>query len=285
MLEMIDSVHQGAFHAAMTMTGGRPSARFGGRTLAYSGPERRSVASLQHRRMAQMLDAIDYGMLLVDERGHVALANKAARRALDDSHPLQLRDDMLHTLAPQDMQPLRDALAAAAQRSLRKLLHIGQGAQRVSVAVVPLPALGREDSNGVALLLGKRQVCEELSVDWFARAHGLTLTETTVIRGLCQDLTPQEIAKRQGVGLATIRTQIGSIRAKTGAASIRALVRQVALLPPLVSALQAVPAPQAASPVAPPDGSHDGGHAMHRLGSHGELRVAHGGRAAVALYS
>ena len=49
------------------------------------------------------------------------------------------------------------------------------------------------------------------------------------------------------MGLATIRTQIGSIRLKTGAGSIRALVRQVSLLPPLVSVLQArpeAPAPQ-----------------------------------------
>jgi len=33
-------------------------------------------------------------------------------------------------------------------------------------------------------------------------------------------------------------TQIGSIRAKTGAGSIRELVRQVARLPPLVGALR-----------------------------------------------
>jgi DNA-binding CsgD family transcriptional regulator len=87
------------------------------------------------------------------------------------------------------------------------------------------------------LVLGKRQVCEELTVEWFARAHGLTLAETAVVKGLCADLTPQEIALRQGVGLATIRTQIGSVRAKTGSASIRALVRQVAMLPPLLGAL------------------------------------------------
>ena len=59
------------------------------------------------------------------------------------------------------------------------------------------------------------------------------------MKGLCADFTPLQIAARQGVGLATIRTQIGSIRLKTGAGSIRALVRQVSLLPPLVSVLQA----------------------------------------------
>jgi hypothetical protein len=38
--------------------------------------------------------------------------------------------------------------------------------------------------------------------------------------------------------VSTVRTQIGSIRAKTGANSIRELVRQVAVLPPLVGALR-----------------------------------------------
>jgi hypothetical protein len=50
-----------------------------------------------------------------------------------------------------------------------------------------------------------------------------------------------ELGKLERTGFCdriAIRTQIGSIRIKTGACSIRALVQQVALLPPLVSALQ-----------------------------------------------
>ena len=38
--------------------------------------------------------------------------------------------------------------------------------------------------------------------------------------------------------VSTVRTQISSVRAKTGAASIRALVKQVAQLPPMVGALR-----------------------------------------------
>ncbi|MBP6902419.1 MAG: helix-turn-helix transcriptional regulator [Burkholderiaceae bacterium] len=189
--------------------------------------------------MAQVLDTLDHGLLVVDGEGRVGHLNKAARRDLDEQHPLQLAGDRLETRHALDEQPLRDALQGAAQRSLRRLLMLGEGRQRVSLAVVPLAPLGGDAQHGVALLLGRRQVCEELTVDWFARAHHLTMAETTVMKGLCQDLTPLQIAERQGVGLATVRTQIGSIRAKTGAGSIRALVRQVAVLPPLVSALQA----------------------------------------------
>ena len=208
------------------------------RPRGYAGPERRSGGTLQARRMAQMLDTLDYGMLLLSDTGQVLQINKAARRDMDDDHPLQFDGNTLLARRSLDAIPLREALAGAAERGLRRLLQLGDGRARISVAVVPLPALGAGERAGVAVLLGKRQVCEELTVEWFARSHNLTMAETAVIKGLCADFTPQQIAERQGVGLATIRTQIGSIRLKTGAGSIRALVRQVALLPPLVSALQ-----------------------------------------------
>ena len=211
------------------------------RPRGYGGPERRGAASLQARRMAQMLDTLDYGMLLLTQVAQVSHVNKAARRDLDEHHPLLIEGGHLQARLAQDSLPLREALLGAAQRGLRRLLQLGEGRQRISVAVVPLAALGADELPGATVLLGKRQVCEELTVDWFARSHNLTPTETAVMKGLCADFTPLQIAGRQGVGLATIRSQIGSIRLKTGAGSIRALVRQVSLLPPLVGALQCGP--------------------------------------------
>ncbi|WP_284618321.1 helix-turn-helix transcriptional regulator [Aquabacterium humicola] len=205
------------------------------------------------RRLLQMVDELDYGILLLNDDGQVCQANRAARRELDDSHPLQLHGNELRPRHAHDLLPLRDALTSAAQRGLRRLLCLGDDELRVTLAVVPLAALPGEAGRCVMLVLGKRQICEELTVEWFARAYGLTLAETAVVKGLCADLTPNEIAVRQGVGLATIRTQIGSIRAKTRSPSIRALVRQVAMLPPLVSALQGLaplPVPARARPAA-----------------------------------
>ncbi|MBL8315150.1 MAG: helix-turn-helix transcriptional regulator, partial [Rubrivivax sp.] len=44
--------------------------------------------------------------------------------------------------------------------------------------------------------------------------------------------------REQGVKLSTVRTQIASVREKTGTPSIGALVRLAAGLPPMVSALR-----------------------------------------------
>ncbi|MFN0184017.1 MAG: helix-turn-helix transcriptional regulator [Aquabacterium sp.] len=204
---------------------------------AYHGPERRHAGSLAQRRMAQMLDAIDYGMLLLSDHQRLLHVNTAARRDLDDTHPLQLQGGQLQTRLPEELPTLQAAMKDAGTRGLRRLLRLGGEDGAATVAVVPLAPLGADQRCAVLLVLGKRRMCEELTVDWFARAHHLTRAETQVLKLLTQDLTPQEVAQQLGVGLATVRSQIGAIRSKTGSDSIRSLVRQVAVLPPLVGAL------------------------------------------------
>ncbi len=219
-----------------------PTVPLGTRPLSsYRGPERRHPASESSSWMARMLDEIDYGMLLVSADAQVIYLNHAAKIELDGAHPLQLLGHTLRAQRAQDVAPLYDALAAA-QRGLRRLVTIGDVEQRVSVSVVPLPGAplaGEVDTGPLTLLvLGKREVCGALAVQGFARSISLTPAETRVLEQLCGGVRPTDIAARQGVAVSTVRTQIGSIRAKTGAGSIRELVRQVAVLPPLVGALR-----------------------------------------------
>jgi DNA-binding CsgD family transcriptional regulator len=206
--------------------------------LRYAGPERRSADSALWRWMAAMLDEIDYGMLLVVDEMRVMHANHVARAELDNEHPLQMLGSQLRVRRGQDTAPLREALSAASTRGLRRLLTLGDEGHRISVAVVPLSTMSPDARPATLLVFGKRQMCEDLSVHWFARSHKLTQAEAQVLKGLCGGVPPAEIAERQGVAISTVRTQISSIRAKTGAQSIGDLVRQVAVLPPLVSALR-----------------------------------------------
>lgn len=203
----------------------------------YQGPERRLRGRDPASWLVRMLDEIDYGMLLVDHKLQLSYMNHAARLELDGEHPLQACDSVLHAQRTQDTAPLQDALAAA-QRGLRRLVTLGEGVQRVSVSVVPLQAGTAEGGPVTLLVLGKRQMCGQLSVQGFARSVSLTPAETRVLERLCGGVGPNEIAAQAGVKVSTVRTQIGSIRAKTGATSIRELVRQVAVLPPLVGALR-----------------------------------------------
>lgn len=209
------------------------------RPAAPAAADREALAPLA-RCMAHMLDEIDYGMLLVDAGGQVLYLNHAARRELDHEHPLQLAGPLLTAPAACDAAVLQEALVDA-QRGRRRLMTLGRGSQSVAVSVVPLD---EPDTllGATLLMLGKRSVCEELSVLGYARAKDLTPAETRVLGLLCRGVKPTQIATDQGVAVSTVRTQIGSIRAKTGANSIRELVRQVAVLPPLVGALRSTAA-------------------------------------------
>ena len=190
--------------------------------------------------LAAALDEIDYGLVLLDADTHVVHLNQAARVELDGPHPLLLwHGREIRARHTQDEPPLANALGAA-QRGLRCMLALGGARHRTNVAVVPLAGPHRAGT-ATLLMLGKREVCETLSVQGFARCHRLTAAETRVLLELCRGSPPGEIASELGVAVSTVRTQIGNVRLKTGAANIRALVRQVAVLPPMVSVLRLAP--------------------------------------------
>lgn len=189
--------------------------------------------------LARSLDEIDYGLLLISESGEVQYANQAAREVMDHRHPLQLCNQRVAARGVNDEAALQEALAAATRRGLRRLLTLGSGEDRASLAVVPLELAPGLPSGATLLLLGRREACQRLSIEWFARTHGLTPAESRVLEALARGDEPREIAQAFDVGLATVRTQIGCIRAKVGAQSIRDLLRMVGTLPPMLSALRA----------------------------------------------
>lgn len=195
--------------------------------------------------LAAMLDEVDYPMLLIDAQAQVLHANRLARADLAREHPLLLTGDTLRARETHDVLPLAEALHDAQVRGLRKLLTLSRGSSHaVTLSVVPLGHVQAFVAPGqplpVLLILGKRQVCSDLLVHGYARSNGLTPAESAVLRHLCDGTQPTEIAKALGVAISTVRSQISSIRAKTGAQSIRDLVHQVAVLPPLVNVLGTV---------------------------------------------
>lgn len=182
--------------------------------------------------LAGALDEVDIGVALLDVDAQALHVNHRARQILRDDHALQLRGLRLCARDPRDLARLHDALRETALRGLRRLLALGDAGARQLVALVPV------QPGVAALLLGRAQVCEDLSVQCFARTHQLTAAETRVLAALGRGVPPSGIAREQGVKLSTVRTQIAALRDKTGAASITDLVRMVAALPPMVGALR-----------------------------------------------
>lgn len=186
-----------------------------------------------------VLDAVDYGLLLLSGNGSVVWANRIARHECGAAG--RLRTVAGRVAGPDDatQRRLREAIAGACEgrRCLVPMPARGDAAPW-SVAVLPLAnAAGRSDDARVLLMLGRCQACQPLSIDFFARVHKVTATEKTVLLALCQGRSAREQALEFGVAVCTVRTHISNLRLKTGARNIGDLVRMVMTLPPIVPVL------------------------------------------------
>ncbi|HEY0818071.1 MAG TPA: helix-turn-helix transcriptional regulator [Rhizobacter sp.] len=204
----------------------------------YAGPERRRATHPMNGWLARMLDEMDHGMLLVAPDGTLHHANQPARLEFGRGDTLQVAGARVQAARREQQNALLGALADAGH-GRRRLLMLGQG-PLLPVAAVPLSEGSREVDVMVLLVLGKRQSCAGLTVDFFAHTHGLTVAEARVLQALCGGKRPKEVARQFDVAVSTVRTQISSIRHKTQTASIRDLVERVSTLPPIASRMRSM---------------------------------------------
>jgi len=185
----------------------------------------------------RVLDEIDYGILVVDSKGQIEQANHLARHELLVRQIVASRGNVLMGMTHALTQQIQIAIEHACRGQRRLLLLNGEG-RELPAAFVPLSQPPDVDTLSVLVLLTRQKVADNLAVGMFARAQGLSPSEETVMIGLCRGLAVPEIARENGVAPSTVRSQVKSLREKTGCASIRQLLCRVNSLPPVVSALR-----------------------------------------------
>ena len=202
---------------------------------AASAPRLMPSSRLDEPLVVRLLDEVDVGLAVIDAQGRVLFANRAAQRESGQGGHCRVDNGLARAARAADGGAFGRALRAAVS-GLRSLATFegddGQGTGHV--AFIPL-ATAVDAPPLVLLLFGRHQVCGPLSVQFFARQHGVTLAESGVLAALCDGGTPRGIAQQRGIALSTVRSQISNIRQKTGARSIPDLLRTVSKLPPLVS--------------------------------------------------
>lgn len=184
--------------------------------------------------MAQLMDELAHGILVVSLSGYVLHANQAALQAMRRSGLLSVRERRLQTRNPDDAKVLQGALnrAAEGKRGLISLQgHPGDA--RLSLTAVPLKNEMAGATQRIALFFSRVAVYEPPMLNLFARNHGLTLTEEQVLGVLCHGYSTPEIAVQMGVAVSTVRSHVRSLCAKTRSSGVRELVNRVAVLPPV----------------------------------------------------
>jgi DNA-binding CsgD family transcriptional regulator len=185
--------------------------------------------------LALVMDELAYGVLVASAKGLLLHANHAARHELARRQSLCAEEGHLRTTDARQSRVLLQALAKA-ENGLRSLISLHSPEGRLSIAVVPLRGQAGRAASPIALILSRASVCDALMLCFFARSHGLTPAEEQVLSILCQGYSAPEVATQLNVAVSTVRSHVRSLCTKTHSNGVRALVSQVAVLPPLGAA-------------------------------------------------
>lgn len=185
--------------------------------------------------LALVMDELAHGVLVASAQGQLLHANHAARHELARRQSLCVDEGHLRTTDERQSRVLVQALAKA-ENGLRSLIALRSPAGSLSIAVVPLRGQVARAASTIALILSRASVCDALMLCFFARSHGLTPAEEQVLGILCQGYSAPEVATQLNVAVSTVRSHVRSLCTKTHSNGVRALVGQVAVLPPLGAA-------------------------------------------------
>ena len=211
---------------------------------AYDAPERRRAALLlphlqralrlgqrfagraqHHDAAVQALDRLDTGVLMVDGAGRILHASAMAERLLRENAELAVIQGRL-ALRPPALNDRLMALVRGARDTARGQIA-GPGAAlpvprpgRTPLALEVAPLRPSESAFGAqrpAVLVFIRDSEAPIAVARLRELFGFTRTEAAVAAALGRGAPLGEIAADLGVGLATVRSHLKRILAKTGA--------------------------------------------------------------------
>jgi DNA-binding CsgD family transcriptional regulator len=195
-------------------------------TTPLDGP-----SALPGALLLRLLDALDFGVLLIEPDARLRYTNRPAREALGADDVLRIDAGRLMLHGPQQQRALLRALGEAAQGASR-MLCLGGGVPSTKLALTPWDA----SADGTPLMLGTLQTGERRhwpALHAFARERRLTEGETDVMHQLVLGDRPPQIAARRGSSEGTVRSQIKALLEKTGTHSMRELVVEALHLPPM----------------------------------------------------
>ncbi|CAB3759159.1 LuxR family transcriptional regulator [Burkholderia sp. MSh2] len=202
------------------------------------------LSTVRHEAALEALNRVDTGVLVTNQSCHVLYANAMAEyllRASQAIHGLagrvRLDDSALHERL---VQLIRSSVSTASGRAkpLGRTLKVPRtGRLPLTLSVSPLRPSGLiRTATPLALVLLRDPEYPTASVCHLRELFGFTPTEAAIAADLGTGLSLDEIARRKGIGMGTVRSHLKRILFKTGTnrqAEVAVLVaRSVALFRP-----------------------------------------------------
>ncbi len=184
-----------------------------------------------------VLNEMSHGILLMTHSAQVRFANRAALATLDSIQALAVDGDKLLVLDPAENLQVHTALQSCASGKRSMVTLAADTSQSITLALVPLSCANDGDASDVVAMvaLGRRQAFDPLALQFYVKTHELTYSESNILQYLCEGFRPAEICSKKKLADSTVRTHIRNIRQKTQSKTIREMVSQVMMLPPMAS--------------------------------------------------
>lgn len=190
-------------------------------------------------RLEETVDTLSTGILLTEDRGRISYMNGAAEALLKKGAALKSRDGYLIATRSKSREVLSQALEQSA--SGRAPASTGQYAvpladeEGAGVIANVLPLQWRGSRNPLGPLPGTAAVIIQdpaerprPPLDALAELYGLTTAEQKILELVAEGAAPQDAADRLNVSLATVKTHLQHVFAKTNTGRQADLVRLVA---------------------------------------------------------
>lgn len=179
--------------------------------------------TIKRTLMAEALDSLRCGVVLVDERSNILHANCAAEDMLRKGIVIHTSRGMLMAKVPAAAKELRSAINLAAKNETQ-LGRTGFAIRLTRDSVVAvfasvLPMAGSDlrtrlqPTAAAAVFIGASEDCDANAM---ARTYGLTQAETRVLASLLAGRTLAETATALNVAATTAKTHLENIFSKTG---------------------------------------------------------------------
>lgn len=177
--------------------------------------------------LANALDVVVYGVVLIDERERIVLANRAARDIAAREHGLRFTAGGLSASTPADRIKLKEAIATSLSRGIGNSLSLARADDPpLLVTIVPLArdttlSLRARAAVFITDSVGRRAVHAQTLRSLF----GLTNAECRVADSLVETHRLAGTAASLGVSFETGRSHLKRIFAKTGTSRVSEFVR------------------------------------------------------------
>jgi DNA-binding CsgD family transcriptional regulator len=188
--------------------------------LAMSIYERNRRQSIENRAYARAIDQLAFGVIILNERGHVVRVNEMANGLLQSSRLLAVSGNRLQAASTEDDRRvgsvLRTALTGETPREPLKL--IGKNPDR-SLYMLLKPIQDAEvtdaGATGVAIFLSSGKLERSVAIDTCASLYGLSKAEVALLTELVDGASILSASLALRISEHTARAQLRSIFIKT----------------------------------------------------------------------